>query len=138
MERCPEAEAVLDEMYTAFENGDAATFEKHLAKDPGLLVIGTDPNEWWEGDDVMRAMTAQLAELKAAGVGVDRGEKKSGREGNVAWVADRSAFRLSDGTTIPLRVTGTFIEQDGAWKLVQWHGSVGAANEETVGMELTT
>jgi hypothetical protein len=38
---------------------------------------------------------------------------------------------------MPSRLTLVCQQEDGAWKVVQWHVSVGVANEELLGRELT-
>ncbi len=59
-------------------------------------------------------------------------------EGTVGWVADYPKLRLPDGTEIPFRITTVYPKENGAWKMVQWHGSIGVPNEEMVGQDLTT
>jgi ketosteroid isomerase-like protein len=71
-------------------------------------------------------------------VQVSPGELRAYREGSVGWAADRPAFRLPAGPEFALRVTVVFHQEDGAWKIVQSHASVGARNEDVVGKPLTT
>ena len=40
---------------------------------------------------------------------------------------------LEDGTEIPTRSTAVFHREDGEWKMVQGHKSVGVSNEELFG-----
>jgi hypothetical protein len=47
-------------------------------------------------------------------------------------VADRTLITLPDGTTIQLRSTLVFQRENGSWKVVQHHNSVGVPNEELV------
>lgn len=139
IERCEAAEGVLNEVLDSFEQGDVGLFARHLTSGAETLVIGTDPAEWWQGsDEVMRAMGAQIAEMKAAGVGIERGGVRAYREGPVAWASEKAAFRLDDGTVVPIRITAVLTGDGGSWKLVQWHSSVGVANKEVVGVEITT
>jgi hypothetical protein len=139
MERCEAAERVLGDIYAAFEQGDPSLFERHLMPGDETVVIGTDPGEWWQGaGDVVRAVGAQIPEMKEAGIEVQRGEMRAFSEGSVAWLTDKPSFKLADGTTIPLRVTAVLLNDGKDWKLAQWHGSVGASNEEVVGTEMTT
>ena len=35
-----------------------------------------------------------------------------------------------------MRFSGVFHQEDGAWKMVQFHLSIGAMNEESIGEEL--
>lgn len=43
MQRCEGAEAVLNKIYEAFEQGDPKLFERQLANGANTVVIGTDP-----------------------------------------------------------------------------------------------
>jgi hypothetical protein len=139
IERCEAAERVLNEILDSFEQGDVGLFERHLTSGAETLVIGTDPAEWWQGsDEVMRAMGAQIAEIKAAGIEIERGELRAYREGPVAWSSDKAAFKRADGTAVPMRITAVLTGDGDTWKLVQWHSSVGVANKEVVGVEITT
>ena len=45
---------------------------------------------------------------------------------------------FGDGSTTTLRFTGVLHLEDGIWRFVQSHLSVGATNEETIGYEMTT
>ncbi len=139
MERCEAAESVLNEILDSFQQGDVGLFERHLTSGPEPVVIGTDPAEWWQGsDEVIRAMGAQIAEMKTAGIGIEAGEVRAYREGPVAWASDKAAFKLPDGTVVPIRITAVLTGDGGSWKLVQWHSSVGVENKEIVGIEITT
>jgi hypothetical protein len=66
------------------------------------------------------------------------GHLQAYREGNVGWSIDRDAlFRLADGTEVPFRNTCVFVEEDGEWKLIHGHTSIGVRNEEMFGEDLT-
>src|SRR5215208_2847532 len=60
------------------------------------------------------------------------------REGSVGWVIDSESFRLPDGTEIPFRNTAIFHQEDGEWKLVHAHASIGARNEDVFGEDVTS
>jgi hypothetical protein len=49
----------------------------------------------------------------------------------------RADFSFPDGSAAGLRITATLILRSGGWRIVQFHISTGAANEEVVGKELT-
>ena len=97
---------------------------------------GTDPAEWWDNpDDLLRAMQVQSTELQGAAATVSH----SGGwiEGDIGWGAVKANIVFPDGPAAMLRITATLARRSGAWKIVQFHASVGAANEEIVGKELT-
>ena len=133
MERSNELGALMHEIYQAVSQGDADTLTNMLTARDGLLFIGTDPDEWFDDPDTIRAMlTAQAA----AGVKVRPGPVVAYEEGTVGWVADQGAFVLPDGTEAPFRITAVFHRENGAWKLVQEHASVATSNEEVLGAQL--
>jgi hypothetical protein len=48
-----------------------------------------------------------------------------------------SSFRIPDGTEIPFRNSAVFLQEDGEWKLVHAHASIGVRNEEMFGEDAT-
>ena len=122
--------------WAAFTRGDVPFVEAHLSADPGILGVGTDPEEWYEGADVRRVFTEQLKAV--GGVSITPGEVRAYQEGPVGWVADRPTFTFPDGTTFSVRFTAVAHREDDEWKLVQAHTSVGVPNEQAVGQTLPT
>ena len=133
MERAPELRDVVLRLYEAFSRGDADLMERLTSRREGLVFIGTDPGEWLEDlAGIRRLVQAQAG----AGITVVPGEVRAYREGPVGWVADRGTFRLPHGGDVPFRLTAVFLREDGEWKLIQEHASIGVSNEEAVGREL--
>lgn len=111
-------------------------FTDAISAEPGVLGVGTDPAEWWDNPgDLLRAMQVQSAELQGAAATVCH----SGGwiEGDIGWGAVKANIVFPGGPAAMLRITATLARRSGAWKIVQFHASVGAANEEIVGKELT-
>ncbi len=130
---------VFQGLYRAFERGDAAAALDLTSREEGVLSIGTDPGEWWSDYATLeRVYYAQLGEMADLGMRIERGEPRCYQEGSVGWCADRARFVLPDGTEIPVRMTMVFHQEDGAWKIVQAHASIGVQNTEAVGRDLTT
>jgi hypothetical protein len=50
------------------------------------------------------------------------------REGSVGWAAGRGYFEV-DGRRVPVRLTMVVHEEDGEWKAVQSHASIGVPND---------
>lgn len=133
MEHSTELAALLQRIYDAVSAGDSATLQEQLSVREGLVFIGTDPDEWFDDPDSIRAMLAAQA---GAGVKVQAGPIVAFEEGTVGWVADRGSFLLPDGDKLPFRLTAVFHRENGAWKLVQEHASVAVPNEAVLGVEL--
>jgi hypothetical protein len=103
------------------------------------VFVGTDPNEWWEGFEAfVEAMRTQAEAMGGGGLQIVPGQLRAYRQGSVGWTIDRDAsFRLPDGTGIPFRNSAVFLEEDGEWKLIHAHTSIGVRNEELLGEDVT-
>lgn len=131
-------EAFVRELYARMNDSDGAAFDRLIASGDGVLGIGTDPDEWWDGAAALRdAFTTQTREMREAGMAVEPREVRVWQSGDVGWFADRPRIRLADGSRLDTRVSGVCRRQADGWALVHWHISVGVPNEDAVGQELT-
>jgi ketosteroid isomerase-like protein len=137
MERSDELRELFLRFYEALGQGDKDFFDRHFSRDAGVRGIGTDPDEWWSGPRVAEVFQEQIDAL-GGGMQFEPGEPEAWVEGSVGWVADQASFALPDGTRLPVRFTGVLHVEDGEWRFVQSHGSVGVANEEAFSEELPT
>jgi ketosteroid isomerase-like protein len=137
MEHSDELRDLTRRFYEAATTGDLSFVDRHVSRQEGAVFVGTDPGEWWEGFEALREATrAQSEEL--GGMQIVAGRLQAYREGSVGWVIDRDpTFRLADGTQIPFRNTAVYRREDGEWKLVHTHSSLGVRNEEMFGEEST-
>ena len=83
--------------YDAVSAGDLSFMDRWVSSQPEVLLIGTDPNEWWTDLAVAREVFKAQAQ---AGIKAVPGDIVAFREGTVGWVADRPKFLLADGTEI--------------------------------------
>lgn len=138
MEPSAEIRDITLRFYQALSKGDMPVIERLFSRHDGVVLIGTDPAEWWtDHAAITRVFKAQMEEM-GGGFVLVAGEVHAYGEGAAGWVADRPKIKLPDGSELPLRVTGAFLKEDGEWKLVSWHASIGVKNEEAFGAELTT
>jgi ketosteroid isomerase-like protein len=137
MEQSAELRDLTLRFYEAATTGDLPFFERHVSRQEGAVFVGTDPNEWWEGFEAfVEAMRAQSEAM--GGMRIVAGQLQAYQEGGIGLVIDRDAsFRLPDGTEIPFRNTVVFRREDGEWKLVHEHASIGIRNEEMFGEDVT-
>jgi SnoaL-like protein len=137
MERSTAIEDRTREVYGALERGDAAGVNALFSTQDGVLVIGTDPEEWWPGyDTITKIWETQLGEI--GGIGVENADPRGYASGDAGWVADRPTLVIGGDNRIPLRITGVFTRENGEWKLAQWHASIGVSNEQSFGEDITT
>jgi ketosteroid isomerase-like protein len=62
-----------------------------------------------------------------------RGENPHGYEdGAVGWGIDHPSSVLPDGSYLPTRLTAVLHHEDGEWKIVHLHFSVGVPDEQAI------
>ena len=137
MEKAPELAELMERVLRSWATLDYRSTIDAIARDPGVLVIGTDPDEWWVGADefatVLRIQWQETPEFT-----FDPPEIVAWKEGTVGWVAVRFQAQFEGMPPVPIRSTVVFHDEGTYWRIVQWHNSVAVPNEEIVGMGLTT
>lgn len=138
MEESSQVVQVLQDFAKAFSGNDTETIRRLLSKQ-SVRVVGSDPAEYWglDPDDVREKLAAQV-EAIGGQMTFELNSPEGLREGDVGWIADQITVRLPDGNEVPFRFTGVVHQEDGEWRLVQLHLSMGVSNEEAVGEELPT
>ncbi len=138
LQQAPELRDVFLRYYQALEQGNASMVLELMSRDHGVLGIGTDPAEWWSDFvSIERSYTAQLAEMRAAGVRFKPGDPQCYQEGTVGWGADQVRILLPNGTQRAVRLTAVFRREGDTWKMVQSHASIGVPNADALGTDLT-
>lgn len=127
-ERSPEIEQVLRDVVDAMASSDLDEVSRRTSRDPSAVAIGTDASEWGEGfDEIMRLFRASTPE-GGSSVSAAVGDVAAFREGAVGWAAGRVYFEI-EGSSVPVRLTAVLLQEDGEWKAVQTHASIGVPNE---------
>ena len=127
-EPSPEIEKVVQDTLAAVTRSDIEAIARRTSQDACVIAIGSDPAEWAEGyDDVMRVWKDSTPDGElGAKVGLD--DVKGFREGSVGWAAGHGYFEL-DGERVAVRMTPVLHQEDGEWKTVQSHASIGVPND---------
>jgi hypothetical protein len=121
----------------AFAGEGLGFFTRRIAEQEGVLAIGTDPAEWWSGyEQITQIFKAQSEAMQ--GMSIVGANPQAYREGSVGWAATQAKLRTPDGVEFPIRLTIVYHQENGDWKVVQWHGSVGVGNEENFGEDIPT
>jgi SnoaL-like domain len=125
-----QSQAVRDaalEFYRSISSTDSETAisEQTTSDDDAALLIGTDEDEWVEG---RQGCIAAFTEQAQAGVVVEPGDIQAYAEGTVGWIADRPTVVLPDGRRIRTRVTAVYRLEDGRWRQLASHMSVGGTD----------
>jgi len=128
-ERSPEIEQVLRDTLDAMVRSDVDEIGRRTSRDACVLSIGSDASEWAEGyDEIMRLLRESTPEGEL-GVRVGLDDVKGFREGSVGWAAGHGYFEM-EGRRVPVRLTAVLHQEDGDWKAVQSHASIGVTNEQ--------
>jgi ketosteroid isomerase-like protein len=136
VERSTEVEDAYRQYIGAIAGGDSAALAGLIGSGPDVQLVGADPAEWWTGHDAaVEAFRVQMQEM-GGGFPIKPGSPQGYASGDVGWLADRPTLTLPDGET-EFRITTVFHRADGQWRVVQSHASIGVANEEALGQELT-
>jgi ketosteroid isomerase-like protein len=125
-----EVRKALDEMIEAQNAGDAERLRSMLSERPDAVHIGTDAEEWWTSKQVIDAAAAADG---GDGIRVVADDTDIHVQGDIAWAEGRGCFTRADGAERPVRVTGVLVREDGRWKVVQSHASIGVPNADIFG-----
>jgi len=134
MERSAELEDLTRSLYEAVSSADVRFFEQYLSRNESCVVIGTAPDEWW--DDYAAALDPIRAQMASAGEAINLlpGDVRAYRVGEVGWVADQPTLTLGS-VKASCRHTSVFVREEGAWRIVQHHFSIGVSNADVFGGE---
>ncbi len=95
MESAPELVSFMERMVKNWNASDAQATVDTYSRQPGLLAIGTDPDEWWEGFEAVSALLrVQSTELQSMGKAhLELGETvawkgEDGRMDRLPWPTD--------------------------------------------------
>jgi class 3 adenylate cyclase len=140
MEPAPDLVEFLHRLYKSFNLLDADRVIDAFDRGSGSLLIGTDPDEWWQGFDVIAPVVRmQFEEFRAmGGARIALDEVVAHKEATTGWIAARASITIADGSPMPIRNT-VVVHEDGAyWRIVHWQFSFVIANESSLGTSLTT
>jgi ketosteroid isomerase-like protein len=134
MEPSPELQGIIRSWFESVYKSDASWLDRHLSKDARLRIVGTDPDEWLQGEKAEALLRTDI-EMLGGQATFDVSECEAFSEGDVGWGVARFTITLGEGVKISPRWSGVFHREDGQWKAVQIHASVGMTNEQLFGMQ---
>ena len=106
------------------------SFDRLVSTDPATLVIGTAPGEWVTERDRLRFG------FEAEGLAIEPGPAAAGFvHGDAGWFVDDPVYTFPDGSQIHTRLTSILQRDDGEWRIVHMHVSVGVPDEEVVALQ---
>jgi len=127
MQPCDELNNIVLHHYGNFDSGEQAdSIKDTYSLEEGVVIIGNDPNEWFDDHDSLLALIKAGGSVKAE---VTVHNLKTLSEGSVGWTMDRVSVKLPNGVEVPVRHTRIFHKENGAWKMIHLHVSIAVPNE---------
>lgn len=128
MQPCDELKDLVLHHYGKFDSGGQAdSIKETYSLEEGVVIIGNDPNEWFDDRDSIAAFMLAGGSSRME-ITVQNLEAYS--EGSVGWTMDRVTVKLPNGVEVPVRHTRIFHRENGAWKMVHLHVSIAVPNEK--------
>ena len=132
MQESAEIRGLMEQFRRAMETGDTQFVDSIFSRHAGVLAIGTDAEEWWEGyQAVTDVFKTQIR--RAHGLSINSSSLQAFARGDVGWAADELLVRRYGLAPVPLRLTAVFQREAGRWRIVQYHVSIGVVNELDIG-----
>ncbi|MFT5111716.1 MAG: adenylate cyclase [Parasphingorhabdus sp.] len=129
----PELEAVAMRFLKAMCSRDAQQVTSLLSKSEYLRYVGSDSNEFWNGQLFRNGFGDHVSELPSLALTPSHIEAfENGQTGWAMVIAELSVENLQTHT---VRFSLVFVMEDGGWKVVQSHLSFPRANLEIIGKE---
>lgn len=124
MKRSSDIENLMHESAAALERSDLAWVEEHTSRADGTVAIGTDPDEYARDfDTIMQLMRDSTLDAEPQ-IRIVIDDVRGYEDGDVGW-SDATARFEHDGTSVPVRITDVLLREDGVWRSVQTHASIG-------------
>ena len=127
MKRSPEIEQVFRDVIEALERGDLEFVKAATSRQPGVVSIGSDPDEYERGFEEITRMIGDSAPEGPLGVHVRISEIRGYEHGEVGWADGIGSFERA-GDSVEVRLTGVVVREAGHWLSVQNHASIGVPN----------
>ena len=130
MERSSDIEQLVRAWFESASRGDTSLVDAHVSPGRGTRLIGSDPSELFSGGDAV----AQFLRGEIEGAGGEAtfapADVDAFSEGTVGWASTTVTITLPDGKHVSPRWSAVFHQEDGVWRFVHTHASIGIANED--------
>jgi len=130
VERSPELEELVAAWFTSATAGDPSLVDRHVSRGEGTRLVGSDPDEWFRGGDAVAEFLRGEVERSGGKATFSPSETEAFSEGSVGWATTKLTITLPDGGQVSPRWTSVFVREDGVWKFVQTHASIGVPNDQ--------
>jgi ketosteroid isomerase-like protein len=130
VERSPAIEDLVKTWFHAATTGDASVVDLRVSSEPGVRLIGSDPDEWLSGGEEIRTFLRGEVEGAAGAVMFSPADIEAYEEGSVGWATARLTITMPDGRWVSPRWSAVWRREDDVWRFVQTHASVAVSNDQ--------
>lgn len=122
-------------MWKAFLSQTEKPLFNIVSDDPSVRMILASDDQWYIGGSTVASVLAQRSKL----LGLQRVEFdriEAYEAGDFGWAAAELTTAIGDNEPVVFRNTASFILDEGVWRLVQIHTSIGVPQADVYGIEL--
>jgi len=130
VERSVELENLVAAWFRAATDGDPSLVEAHVSPGEGTRLIGSDPGEVFKGGEAVAEFLKGEVERAGGHARFTPTDTEAFSEGSVGWAAAHVTITMPDGGSVSPRWGAVLHLEDGVWKFVQIHASIGVPNDE--------
>lgn len=130
MEQSAEIEALVVTWFESASRGDSSLVDRHVSPDAGTILIGSDPDEILRGGAAVVGFLRSEVAAAAGNATFTPRDVRAFREGNVGWATALLTITLPDGRHVSPRWSAVVHLEDGVWRFVQTHASIGVQNDQ--------
>lgn len=128
MQRSEEIREAVLRFYDRLSAKDVSAFDELVSQDPATVIIGTAPGE------LVRDRPRLRYGFETEGIKLGGGDPEAYEEGSLGWAIDQPTFEVGDAS-IEIRLTTIWRREDGTWRFVHGHFSVGVPDDEVVALQ---
>jgi ketosteroid isomerase-like protein len=129
MQRSPELEDVVRAWFEAATRGDASLVAVLVSPVEGTRLIGSDPGERFSGGTAIAEFLRGEVEGAGGQANFAPTETEAFSEGTVGWATTSLTITMPDGKHVSPRWSAVFHQENGDWRFIQTHASIGIPNE---------
>jgi len=130
VERSTELEQLVVAWFASASRGDTSLVDAHVSDDDGTRLIGSDPGEVFRGGSAVAQFLRGEVQSAAGNAAFSPADIEAFQEGTVGWATTNVTITMPDGKHVSPRWSAVFHLEDGVWRFVQTHASIGVANED--------
>src|SRR5260370_3066271 len=128
MKRSQEIEQFMRDLVAALERGDSAFMERTTSRAPGVVSIGSDPNEYARDYERIMSLFNESTPQGPLHIHVRLTEVHGYEQGDVGWADGTGSFDRN-GESVETRFTAVLLGQARQGRAVQRHRPIGVPHD---------